>query len=480
MKSHSQGDNFELSRRTFLQVSAATAGGVAMTASAAAANPGDTMPRNKSAVVMTAFVYPPTSQLDDAGYYSWPGSSFDAEGQQVEYAAKFQNMARDLNMTVQIGSGHIDTEVDAARFAEQVSAAKPDGLLLVLFKKGHWNRVLQIIESTDRPVVVYAPLGVLLVDHIRQVEDRPGVYLINSSDFGAVERALVMLRTTAWMRQSCIINIDGDSEQQTFVPKLGTEIRRIPHQRFYDQYASTETTAEVRHLAKSYRSHAKDIVEPNEDDILEAARCYYALRQLVAEEKADALMMNCLPGLQMPHKHVPPCMGFMSLRDEGVPAGCQSDLNATVTLLLVQYLYNRPGFQQNASMDTANNLYFGAHCTSPSCMNGPNTKPERYILRSHAEAGWGCVPRVLFAKDQEVTLAQYVNGEAPGMIVYTGAIVDCPKIPPTGGCRTNLRMTVNEVDDVRDVQGMHQVIFYGNHGKDLRTYCQLNSVALRA
>ena len=480
MNAYSQGDRFELSRRAFLQASAATAGGVALTAAAAEAPcSGDTMARNKSALVMAAFVYPPTSQLDAEGYYSWPGSGFDAEGQQVEYTTKFRNLARNLDMTVQVGEGHIDSETDAAQFAEKAAAAQPDGLLLVLFKKGHWDRVLKIVESTDRPVVVWAPLGVLLVDHIRQVQDRPGVHLINSGDFGAVERALVMLRTTAWMRQSRIINIDGDSEQQTFVPKLGTEIRTIPHQRFYDQFANTEVTAPVRLLAKSYRTNAKEVVEPNEADVLEAAKAFCALRKLVIDEGADALMMNCLPGLMEPHKHVPPCMGFMSLRDTGIPAGCQSDLNATVTLLLVQYLYNRPGFQQNASMDTANNLYFGAHCTSPSRMNGPHEKPERYILRSHAEAGWGCVPRVLFTKNQDVTLAQYVSAEAPEMIVYTGTIVDCPEIPPTGGCRTNLRMTVNEVDDVRDVQGMHQIIFYGNHGKDLRTYCQLNSIGLR-
>jgi hypothetical protein len=454
---------------------------VALTATAAGAPfAGVSTGREKTATVMAAFVYPPTSQLDAEGYYSWPGAGFNAEGQQVEYTAKFHNVAQNLKMSIQVAESHIDTGADAAQFSGQVAAAQPDGLLLVLFKKGHWPRVLEIIESTDRPVVVYAPLGVLLVDHIVQVQDRPGVHLINSSDFGAVERALIMLRATAWMRQSVIINIDGDAEGQLFVPKLGTEIRKIPHQRFYDQFANTEVTTSVQRMAKSYRSHARGIVEPNEEDILEAARAYAALHQLVVDEQADALMMNCLPGLQMPHKHVPPCMGFMTLRDMGIPAGCQSDLSATLTLLLVQYLYNRPGFQQNASMDTANNLYFGAHCTSPSRMNGTDQNAEPYILRSHAEAGWGCVPRVLFPKGQDVTMAQYFPTETPEMLVYTGAIVDCPEIPPTGGCRTNLRMTINEVEDVRDVKGMHQIIFYGNHGKDLRTYCQLNSIALRA
>jgi L-fucose isomerase-like protein len=323
---------------------------------------------------------------------------------------------------------------------------------------------------------VFAPLGVLRVDQINQVRDKPGVYLVNSEHFESVEPAVRMLRAAAWMRQSSILNIDGAEEKKSTVPHLGTEIHTVPHQRFYDEFKRTQLDEAVRALANSYRTGAKAIIEPNENDVAQAARCYFALKRLAEAERADALMMNCLPGLQKPHKHVPPCMGFMSLRDEGFPAGCQSDLNATLTLLLAQYLFDRPGFQQNASMDTEQNLYFGAHCTSPSRMNGPGAPPEPYVLRSHAEAGWGCVPRVLFPKGQTVTMAQYISSDAPEMYVYTGSIVACPESPPVGGCRTNIQMTINEVEDVRSAKGMHQIIFYGDHGRALRAFCQLYGI----
>ncbi len=35
----------------------------------------------------------------------------------------------------------------------------------------------------------------------------------------------------------------------------------------------------------------------------------------------------------------------MSLRDEGIAAGCQADLSATLSLMLVQQLFGKPGFQ---------------------------------------------------------------------------------------------------------------------------------------
>ncbi len=68
------------------------------------------------------------------------------------------------------------------------------------------------------------------------------------------------------------------------------------------------------------------------------------------------------------------------------------------------------------------------------------------------------------------------SGKEPQMLLYTDRIVDCPPIPPTGGCRSNLQMTTNEASDVCDVRGMHQIIFYGNHASELRAFCQLHPI----
>ena len=325
--------------------------------------------------------------------------------------------------------------------------------MLVPFKKGHWPHVLRIIEETKLPTVVLATLGVLLIDHIRQLHRKPGVYLISAmDDFAAVEQGMRMLRTAHRMRESLLVNLAGAKPGEVEVPHLGTRVRTVPLERFYAVFKATETTDAVRKLAASYLKGAKESVEPTEADVVDAARAYVALKQILDAEGADALMMDCLPGLQHPHKHVPPCMGFMTLRDEGIPAGCQADLNATLSMMLVQELFGLPGFQQNASAETEANHYFGAHCTSPSKMNGPDAPAEPMILRTHAEAGWGCVPQVLFPEGQEVTMTSYLSGENPQMLIYGGKVVRCyPKAP--GGCRTNIEMTINEVADACDTQG---------------------------
>ena len=470
-----------ISRREFLQTVGTTAAGVSISSqkllAAGGSFPQAVGRKKRMATVRGAFIYPPTESLREAGYYSWPGSSFDAEGRQKQYIGKIKQIEKDLGMNILMEHQHLDDEQSVTRFINEVKQSKPDGLLLIPFKKGHWGHVTRIVEEVGIPTVVLATLGILLVDHINQLRQKTGVYLINSLDnLDAVKDGMNMVRTARWMKESCILNIRGSEVRETKVPHLGTNIRTIPHQRFYDEFKRTKATDAVKKLAHAYQSKAKDIVQPTKADILDAAKTYFVLKRLIEEENADAMMMDCLPGLKIPHKHVPPCMGFMSLRDEGIAAGCQSDLSATLTLMLVQELFDRPGFQQNASMETEKNHYFGAHCTCASKLSGTTGPSQPYILMSHAEAGWGCVPRVLWPAGQEVTLAQYLSGETPRMYVYSGNVVSCPPIPATGGCRTNVEMTINEVDDVCDVKGMHQVIFYGDRASQLRTFCQLYGI----
>jgi L-fucose isomerase-like protein len=223
-------------------------------------------------------------------------------------------------------------------------------------------------------------------------------------------------------------------------------------------------------------SDAVKIVQPTKEDIIEAAKSYFILKKILAEEKADALMMHCLPGLRAPRKHVPPCMGYMSLRDEGIAMGCESDLDATITMMLLQELFGKPGFQHNPAYDTENDHYFCAHCTSASRMNGINQPAEPYELMSHCEAGWGTVPRVLFKEGQEVTIAKFLASQNPQLLLYSGVTIDCPPIPPTGGCRTNVRTTLNELENGTDLKGHHLIMIYGNHVKQLKQFCQLYDI----
>ena len=205
--------NWEMSRRDFLQTAGTTAAGISLsynqvlgTASLAQAD----SRQKAAAIVRGAFIYPPTESLRKIGYYSWPGSTFDAEGTQKRYAGRIKRIKRNLGMRISMNDKPLDDEAGVTRFINEVKQSGPDGLLLIPFKKGHWKRVTRIIEETAIPTVVLATLGVLLVDHINQLHRKPGVYMISSLDnLDAVEYGMKMIRTARWMKNSLIASIPG-------------------------------------------------------------------------------------------------------------------------------------------------------------------------------------------------------------------------------------------------------------------------------
>jgi hypothetical protein len=428
--------------------------------------------------VKAVFTYPPTSKLRDAGYYSWPGSSFDAEGRQKEYTAALQRIAADLNLRLEIEPRPLDTKEDAQRFIAAAVDARPDGLLLIPFKKSHADNAKLIVEKTNLPSVVFTTTGVMLNPQIRDFRSHPRVHVVNSlENIDAVRQGLKLIQARRRMADSTIVNIAGTSRSELRVPHLGTRVQRVPLEDFYDLFAKIGRTEEVNERARGYLRDAVRTTEANENDVYESAKCYSVLKDIVVREKADAAMMTCLPGLQRPHKHVPPCMGFMDMRDEGIPTGCESDLDATLSLMLLQYLFDKPGFQHNPSSDTERKLYLGSHCTSASRMQGADGPREPFALRSHAEAGWGCVPQVLFSTGQKVTFTKYHNAaQPPEMVIYAGTITGCPANPPAGGCRSSIEIKLDDSADPVQVKSHHLCLCYGEHASQLRAFCRMHDI----
>ena len=147
--------------------------------------------------------------------------------------------------------------------------------------------------------------------------------------------------------------------------------------------------------------------------------------------------------------------------------------------MLVQHLFDRPGFQHNPCFETEKNHYFGSHCTCASKLFGTTRPPEPYLLRSFAHTNTpNCVPQVLWREGEDVTMAHCLPGKKPQMLVYSGEVVKSYATPPAGGCRTNVEITINELDDACDVKGHHNVIFYGSYAKQLRQFAQLYDITV--
>ena len=215
-------------------------------------------------------------------------------------------------------------------------------------------------------------------------------------------------------------------------------------------------------------------MEPDENDIINAARCYVTAKRLMASEKANALSMDCLGMVASKLVPTPPCGAWTLLQDQGITAGCEADLFGAVSMMMTSYLLNRPSYMNDPVPETAKNLLITSHCTSGTRLDGFDKPAAPYILRDHSESSLGVAMQVLWPEGQPATLVRFSN--ANEMIIDTGKVVSNVDTPPAGGCRTSVEIAMDSVEDCRDVRGFHQVVALGNHRRILQGFCELYGI----
>ena len=300
------------------------------------------------------------------------------------------------------------------------------------------------------------------------------VTLLASSDYDELERALRMLRVIPMMKQTRILlfppargTMPAQSPDQV-KKRLGADVVAIEEKTFNEMISAAEDNA-VRAEINRWIKNAKEIIEPNKEDIRKAARVSVALQRLMEQERAQGLAVGTCMGW-LPKGF--PCLGFARLRDSGIPAACEGDMDSLLTMLLFQYMIDRPGFQGNATFDTSRNALWTAHCTAPLKMDGPHGAEASYLLRGHSEVGGsGCVPEVQYRLGETITRAKLINLDT--ILVSTGKIIEVPE-KSVHGCRTQIvtevrdaaKMAANwssvlETEDAMTL--LHRVVFYGDH-----------------
>jgi len=300
------------------------------------------------------------------------------------------------------------------------------------------------------------------------------VTLLASSNYNELERALRLLRVIPMMKQTRILLFPparGTAPAQSpdqVKERLGADVVAIEEKTFSEMISAAEDNA-VRAEINRWTNNAKEIIEPNKEDIEKAARVSVALQRLMEQERAQGLAVGTCMGW-LPKGF--PCLGFARLRDSGIPAACEGDMDSLLTMLLFQYMIDRPGFQGNATFDTARNALWTAHCTAPLKMDGPNGKEAPYLLRGHSEVGGsGCVPEIQYRLGETITRAKMINLDT--ILASTGKIIEVPA-KSVHGCRTQIvtevrdaaKMAANwssvlETEDAMTL--LHRVVFYGDH-----------------
>jgi hypothetical protein len=155
----------------------------------------------------------------------------------------------------------------------------------------------------------------------------------------------------------------------------------------------------------------------------------------------------------------------------GVTAGCEADLFAAVSLMFTSYLLDRPGFINDPVSETYKNRLIASHCSCGTRLAGFDKPPVPIILRSHSESDIGVSTQVLWPAREPCTLIRFTGPDT--FLLDTGTVEENVGTPPAGGCRTSFEITMDRVEDARDVAGFHQVVSLGDHRRTAESYAQL-------
>jgi hypothetical protein len=409
-------------------------------------------------------------------WLGWPGTSWDVDGFMKSSRQKVEQFAKELNLRVSFEPEPLHDGPAAEKFAARIKAEKPKGVLLFPLHMNHWGATAAAAK-TGVPTLIFAGLGQCFTGHIQKLSREPGVYLASTGDYDlqVVRNGLKMIRTNADMRRMKVAVLVGAQSREEVLEPLGLTVRYVPRQRFPDVLKTIEATPAVRAVANEYRRKAKKVVEPSAEDVLNASRNYFTALQILKEEDCHGISMECL-GLVAERKiPCPPCMAWSKLLDVGIPGVCEADVNAVMGHSLCLKLLEKPGFMQDPVPDTVRNTFIGAHCVSPTRLNGFDKPAAPFILRSHSESNVGVSLQVLWEPGMEVTIMQF---EGPGkMILGKGKVLRNFDTPPAGGCRTSVELAIDGPEDTRDTRGFHQLFIAGDHVRDFKAYGQLYGIA---
>ena len=408
-------------------------------------------------------------------WLGWPGTAWDVKGFMADSRARVEQFAKELRVRLTFEPEPLYTPATVDQFVARVKEQQPKGVLLFPLHMNQWKAADQIAQS-GIPTVIFAPLGMCFTGHIATPAKRPQVYLASCADFELkpVRSGLKMIRTAHDVRRSKIAVLAGKATKEETLEPFGLTIRRLPRERFIETLATIEVTPEVRAMADTYRRAAGKIVEPSHEDLINASKNYFTALKIMKDEGCQGISMDCLGLVRDRQIPCPPCLAWSKLLDVGIPGVCEADVRAVMGNTLCCQLLDKPGFMQDPVPNTVRNTLIGAHCVSPTRLNGYDKPREPFNLRSHSESDIGVSVQVFWRPGQEVTIMQFLN---PGkMILGKGTVLRNFDTPPAGGCRTSVELAIDGPPDTRDTKGFHQLFIYGDHVRDFQAYAQMYGI----
>ncbi len=368
---------------------------------------------------------------------------------------------------------------DAADFEiDEVTKPSGDGLAAVLVLTGGVERdVLKTVAQLPPPTLLVAhpgnnslPASLEILARIRR-DGGDGRILFGTPAQIVPELRLELVLARAWhaLRFSRVglvgepsdWLIASDVDPAFLKGRLAVDLITLDVQELLDDIQSA--TVSRKELA-AFTREAQDIIGPKTADIREAITVYRGLRTLVDEHRLAACSVRCFD--LVTDLHTTGCYALSRLNDEGIPAGCEGDLQSLFSLYIASLLSGQVAFMGNVtSVDTESNVVSLAHCMCPLSM------AMHYSVYTHFESDLGVGISGTFSEGA-YTLFRLGGPRLDHVFVREGQLEN-PEFR-ADLCRTQLRLHMAEpVQELLDAPlGNHHILIPGRHKRAIEQFCR--------
>jgi hypothetical protein len=413
-----------------------------------------TPPGGEKAKVRLVFTHIPP------GSPTWPNIGYDYEGRKKQLTEMLRKGCPDIEFIP--ATAHNADEAKKILEADK----EVDGYLMYMI--GIWTGAPQAIAASGRPTIfvddLYGGSGEFLIAYADAKRKGLKVAGVSSTNRDDVIQAAKCFECIKKLRSSVILRVGSGfgSTAESIQEVFGTKVAVKTHEELDELYKKADR-AEAKKWADRWIRQAEKVIEPSREEIEKSGAMYLAMLEMMRQDKAQAITVNCLGGFYGGKITAYPCLGFFQLNNDGYVGACESDLRSTISMLIMAYLVGRPGFISDPVIDTSKNQIIYAHCVAPSKVFGPDGPANAYHIRNHSEDRKGAAIRSLMPLGEMTTTLEFEPGRKQ-VIIHQGKSV--ANIDEDKACRTKLAAEVaGDIDKLMeywDQWGWHRVTFYGD------------------
>lgn len=340
--------------------------------------------------------------------------------------------------------------------------------------------VLDMIEECDVPVMLWSLPGMetgalcgtqQLTCYLKQLA-KPYACAFGSLESGRqLERCKSFLRATALKQRLRRVRIgavgtrvygmtESSPNEMSLKKVLGPRVVTVDLLGLLDR-ASKCDDVEIRKVWDRVKCSAAKVEVENAEG-LTAASLYLAIREVVKAEGLSALAFGCYPDYMGRA-----CLAASLLADEGIPVGCEGDVNAAVAMLILQYLTGQPTHNTDWLDPMPDGSVVFSHCGSGSYTLAEN---QNDIALAHVRLAHQGVCSLFPARPGPVTLVNLVpQGDRYQMAVMEGEAIATDMVFPGNPLRVRFSAPTDRIIDWIHDEGIghHWMAGYGHVQREI-------------